>query len=170
MTAITDLPFAEIWLFDFEFVSKPGERPDVVCLAALEVRSGRALRLWRDQLTDIPPYNVGKDAVFVNFVANAECACHLALGWPLPTKVLDLSPIFRNRTNGLYTPHGKGLIGALQFYGLDAIAGKEKDAMRDRIMQGWPFTDTEREKILAYCMSDVEALQRLLPKLLANAF
>ena len=169
MTATTDLPFAEIWLFDFEFVSKPGERPDVVCLAALEVRSGRALRLWRDQLTDIPPYNVGKDALFVCFVANAECVCHLALGWPSPANVLDLSPAFRNRTNGLYTPHGKGLIGALQFYGLDAIAAKEKDAMRDRISQGPPFTAIEREQILAYCMSDVESLQRLLPKILTHA-
>jgi hypothetical protein len=41
----TDLPFEEIWLHDFEFVSQPGERPDVGCLAAPELRSGRTLRL-----------------------------------------------------------------------------------------------------------------------------
>ena len=49
----------------------------------------------------------------VYFVANAECACHLSLGMPLPARVLDLSPAFRNLMNGRPTPHGKGLIGAL---------------------------------------------------------
>ena len=46
----TELPFEEIWLYDFEFVAQPGERPDVVCLAAHELRSGQTLRLWRDEL------------------------------------------------------------------------------------------------------------------------
>ena len=30
---LSELPFKEVVLWDFEFVSKPGERPDVVCLA-----------------------------------------------------------------------------------------------------------------------------------------
>jgi len=122
----TELPFEEIWLHDFEFIPQPGERPDVVCLAAHELRSGRTLRLWRDQLGPLPPYRTDRDALFINFVANAECACHLALGWPLPAKVLDLSPAFRNITNGRTTPEGKGLIGALRYYGLDAIGTKKK--------------------------------------------
>ena len=43
-------------------------------------------------------------------------------------------------TNGKSTPEGKGLIGMLRYYGFDAIEHKHKDAMRDRIMHGWPFT------------------------------
>jgi DNA polymerase I len=164
----TELPFEEIWLHDFEFVARPGERPDVVCLAAHELRSGQTLRLWRDQLGPLPPYGTGRDALFVSFVANAECASHLALGWPLPAKVLDLSPVFRNITNGRTTPEGKGLIGALRYYGLDTIGAKQKDAMRDRIMQGWPFTPEEKRKILEYCYSDIDALLRLLPKILSD--
>jgi hypothetical protein len=160
--------FVEIWLHDFEFVSRPGERPDVVCLAARELRSGRTLRLWRDELGAQPPYRIGRDVLFVNFVANAECACHLALGWPLPQNVLDLSPVFRNLTNGRWTPAGKGLIGALRYYGLDAIGTKQKDAARDRIQKGWPFTPAEREWILTYCLSDVEALELLLPHILRD--
>ena len=73
--------------------------------------------------------------------------------------VLDLSPAFRNLTNGRSTPEGKGLIGLLRYYGLDAIDAKRKDAMRQRIMQGWPFTPEEREQILKYCMSDVDSLR-----------
>ena len=57
--------------------------------------------------------------------------------------------MFRNLTNGRITPEGKGLIGALRYYGFDTIGAKQKDAMRDRIMRGWPFTPEEREQILA---------------------
>jgi DNA polymerase I len=164
----TDLPFEEIWLWDFEFVSQPGERPDVVCLAAHEWRSGRTLRLWRDELGEQPPFRTDDGVLFVSFVANAECACHLALGWPVPANVLDLSPAFRNLTNGRFTPEGKGLIGALRYYGLDAIGSKQKDAMQKRVMKGWPFTPEEREQILQYCYGDVDALVRLLPKILSE--
>jgi DNA polymerase-1 len=162
-----DLPFEEIWLHDFEFVPQPGERPDVVCLAAHELCSGRTLRLWRDELGGQPPYRTDGGVLFVSFVANAECACHLALGWPMPARVLDLSPAFRNLTNGRSTPEGKGLLGALRYFGLDTISAKLKDSMQQRVMQGWPFTPAERERILKYCASDIDALARLLPRILA---
>jgi DNA polymerase-1 len=161
-----DLPFEEVWLHDFEYVARPGERPDVVCLAARELRSGRTLKLWRDELGELPPYRTDRGALFVCFVANAECACHLSLGWPLPARALDLSPVFRNLVNGLWTPEGKGLLGALRYYGLDAISAKQKDAARQRVLQGWPFTPEERERILRYCISDVAALERLLRRVL----
>src|SRR5437868_3341187 len=51
-----DLPFDEVIFSDFEFIAKPGELPDVVCLCARELRSGRIFRLWCDQLGDTPPY------------------------------------------------------------------------------------------------------------------
>ena len=164
----TELPFDEIWLHDFEFVSQPGEHPDVVCVVAHELRSGQTLRLWRDELGEQPPYPTDRNVLFVSFVANAECACHLALGWPLPARVLDLSPAFRNLVNGRSTPEGKGLIGALRYFNLDAVGTKQKDAMQKRVMQGWPFTPEERRQILLYCESDVEALRRLLPRVLSE--
>ena len=131
-------------------------------------KSGRSVALWRDELGAQPPYRTDRGALFVNFVANAECACHLALDWPLPANVLDLSPAFRNLTNGRSTPEGKGLVGALRYFGLDTIGAKQKDAMQKRIMQGWPFTPEEREQILTYCRSDVDALLRLLPHILSH--
>ena len=168
MTPTSELPFDEIWLHDFEFIARPGERPDVVCLAARELRSGRTIQLWRDELGAQPPYRTDDRVLFVNFVANAEIACHLSLGLPVPKNVLDLSPAFRNLTNGRSTPEGKGLIGLLRYYGLDALDAKRKDAMRQRIMQGRPFTLEEREQILKYCMSDVNSLARVLPRILSD--
>jgi DNA polymerase I len=161
--------YDEVWLYDFEFIADPGERPDVVCLAAHELRSGRTLRLWFDPLrSSPPPYRTDKRVLFVSFVANAECGCHLALGWPLPANVLDLSPAFRKIACGRSVPQGRGLLGALVYYGLDSISAKQKDAMRDRIMKGRPFTPEEQRKILDYCYSDIDALLRLLPKILAD--
>ena len=115
-----------------------------------------------------PPYRIDADVLFISFVANAECACHLALGWPVPKRVLDLSPAFRNLINGRHTPEGKGLIGALRYYGLDAITAKQKDGMQKRVMEGPPFTAEERQQILDYCLSDIDALRRLLPKILVE--
>ena len=166
MTAIENLPFDEIWLHDFEFVAYPGERPDVVCLAALELRTGQTILAWRDELGEQPPYRTDDRVLFISFVANAEMACHLSLGWRVPKNVLDLNPAFRNLTNGRSTPEGKGLIGALRYFGLDTIDAKRKEAMQQRVMQGAPFTLSERDQILKYCMSDVDALARLLAQML----
>ena len=123
---------------------RPGEHPDVVCLVRTNCAPGRRSGCGATSSAQQPPYRTDRGALFVSFVANAECACHLALGWPLPANVLDLSPAFRNLTNGRSTPEGKGLLGALRYFGLDAIGTKQKDAMQKRIMQGWPFTPEEQ--------------------------
>jgi hypothetical protein len=130
------------------------------------LRSGQTLRLWRNQLGSQPPYRTDSRILFVSFVANAECACHLSLGWPLPAKVLDLNPAFRNLTNGRLTPEGKGQLGALRYSGLDTMSAKQKDANRKRIMAGWPFTPEEQKQAQDYCADDVNDLLRLLLKIL----
>ena len=85
-----DLPFARVILEDFEFISVPGERPDVVCLVFHDLNTGQTTRLWRVQLSDQLPYD-DQDTLVVSFVFNAEGVCHLSLGQPLPKNVLDLS-------------------------------------------------------------------------------
>ena len=159
--------YREVWLVDFEFSAPPGERPTPVCLVAREFRSGRTLRLWQDDLRGrrIPPYPIGPDTLFVAYFASAELGCHLALGWPLPARVLDLYVEFRNRVNGLSPPNGFGLLGALTYHGLDAMDGAEKKTMRELASRGGPWTSDEREALLAYCESDVLALAKLLPKM-----
>jgi DNA polymerase I len=160
------LPYREIWLVDFEFCAVPGEVPEPVCLVAWELRSGRRYRVWRDKFGSTPPYPTGPDVLFVAYYASAEIGCHLALGWPAPERVLDLYAEFRNLTNGIELPSGRGLIGALTYYGLDSIGAVEKDEMRNLVLRGGPWTDDEREAVLDYCESDVAALARLLPAML----
>src|SRR3954470_23897338 len=151
--------FREVWLVNFGFAAPPGERPDPVCLVAREFRSGQTVRLWQDDLRGRrePPYPTGPDVLLVAYLASAELGCHLALGWPLPARVLDLYAEFRCRTAGLSTPLGAGLLGALAWHGLDAIDGAEKEAMRQLVIRGGPWTAAERGAILDYCESDVRA-------------
>jgi DNA polymerase-1 len=162
------LPFREVWAVDFEFAGGEGARPEPVCLVAWELRSGRKLRLWRHQFGSYPPYSIGPDTLFIAYYASAEIGCHLALGWPKPARILDLFTEFRCRTNGLQTPAGSGLLGALAYYGLDGMASSEKDAMRDLILRDGDWSAQEREAILSYCEADVSALARLLPPMLRH--
>jgi DNA polymerase I len=161
-----NLPFREVWLIDFEFSANAGENPEPVCLVAWEWRSGRRLRLWFDELGTAPPYSTGPDVLVVAYYAAAEISCHLALGWPVPERVLDLFTEFRNRTNGIRTGNGASLLGALAYHGLDGLGALEKDEMRDLILRGGPWSNVEQAQILDYCESDVAALVRLLPVML----
>ena len=160
--------YREIWLVDFEFCQPPGERPTPVCMVAREFRSGRTIRVWADQLATMaePPFPIGPGALFVAYYASAELGCFLALGWPMPARVLDLFVEFRNATNGAPIPCGNGLLGALAYYGLPAIDAADKEEMRALAMRDGPHTGDERSALLDYCESDVVALARLLPKML----
>ena len=162
------MSFREVWLVDFEFSAPSGERPNVVCLVARELASGHILRLWQDELAGMkqPPYAIGKDVLFVAYYASAEIGCHLSLGWPLPTNVLDLFVEFRNHTNGLALPCGAGLLGALAWFGLGSIEAADKESMRLLAMRGGPWTVEEKVALLNYCESDVSALAKLLPKII----
>src|SRR5215471_15287419 len=163
---LPELPYREVWAVDFEFIADPGENPKPVCLVACELRSGRKLRLWEEQFGPTPPYGTGPDTLFVAYYASAEIGCHLALGWPVPERILDLFTEFRNLTNGLPTPSGSGLVGALVYHGLPAIDADEKNDMRQLVMRGGPWSVSERQAILDYCESDVAGLAHLLPAML----
>ncbi len=157
-----------MFLVDFEFSAPPGEPPSPICLVARELRTGQTIRLWEDELSRLEesPYPIGDATLFVAYYASAELGCHEALGWPVPARVLDLFAEFRNLTNGLPTPCGNGLLGALASFGLDGIDTAEKDSMRELAIRGGPWTAEERAALLGYCESDVVALARLLPKML----
>ena len=127
-----DLPFAEVWAVDFEFIAPPGEQPTPVCMVAHELASNRLLRLWADELGPEPPFRTDADVLFVAFFASAEWSCFLRLGWPLPARIIDLFAEFRVETNGLMLPAGHGLLGALSHHGLAAITKEEKQAKLDK--------------------------------------
>ena len=162
----TDLPFDQIWLHDFEFVPRPGEHPDVVCLAAHELRSGQTIELWRDALADSR-----------HTAPIAGCCSSISLQTPsVPAtwrsagrcrRMFDLSPVFRNLTNGRLTPEGKGLLGALRYFGLDTITTKERrnaEARHGRAVHTRGAATNSR----FLSQRRLKTLGRLLPKILTD--
>jgi hypothetical protein len=161
------LPYRQAWAVDFEFTAPPGEQPVPICVVARELQTNCIERVWlADNAPPLPPFGLGEDCLYIAYYASAELGCHLALDWPLPARILDLFAEFRRRTNGLPTPCGNGLLGALAYFGLDALAATEKVEMRQLAMRGGPFTSVEQTALIDYCQSDVDALARLLPAML----
>ena len=84
--------------------------------------------------------------------------------------VLDLSPVFRNLTNGRLTPEGKGLLGALRYFGFEQYRpeteGRDARAHHARLA----VHAGRARKILNYCAGDVDALTRLLARMLPSRF
>src|SRR5262249_18727375 len=102
----------------------------------------------------------------VAYYASAEIGCYLALGWPVPRHVLDLCVEFKRLTSGLTVSCGKNLLGALAYYGLDGIEAVEKEGMRQLAMRGGPYTPEEQQALVDYCQTYVDALAKLLPRML----
>jgi DNA polymerase-1 len=163
----SSLGFREVWAVDFEFQAPPGEPSIPLCMCARELISGRMVRVWRDELRRLhrPPFAIDDGSLFVAYYASAELGCFIALGWPLPARILDLYAEFRVATNGLPAVHGNGLLGPLAHYGLGHIDAHEKDAMRGLVMGQQNWSHAELGAILDYCMSDVLALAALLPRM-----
>ena len=142
------LPFRHIVVADFEFefgghssfdeAGRSGERPRPVCMVAKELRTGQAWRVFRGEFGLMPPFPIGPDDLFVAYYASAELGCFRSPRWPMPVNVLDLFAEFRARTNGLTTPAGAGLVGALTYFSLDAIDAQEKEQLRLLILKGGP--------------------------------
>src|SRR5262249_6176294 len=179
MAMISDwraLPFEELWVVDTEYYpgaglangGKAGDAITPLCLGALEMRSSRLIRRWQNELGPFPPYRLDANALITGYMLSAELGSHIALGWGRPACALDPYIEFRHHVNngaakaedrekGFY-----GLDGALRYFHENGIDTAHKTEMRDRILQGPPFSADERDAILAYCEEDTRALAQLM--------
>lgn len=158
------LPYRHVWCVDTEFGVHPGERPAPVCLVARDLMTGDLVEVWQDELLRMsePPFPTGADSLVVAYFSSAEFGCFQALDWPMPARIVDLYCEFKRKRSGLLTPCGNGLLGALTYHGLDGMEAIEKDAMRELVLRGGPYSADERRAILDYCRTDVDALADLL--------
>ena len=156
--------YEEVWLVDFEYGCEPGELLEVRCVVARELFSQRLIRLWEDRLKVLPqpPFRTDQGALFVAYLASAELGCFQVLGWSPPERILDLYVEFKRITGGLKLGSGRGLIGALTYFGLSSLEVAEKDSMRELALRGGHYDEKERTSLLDYCQSDVDSLAKLL--------
>ncbi len=166
------LPYTAIWVLDFEFIARDGEHPEVVCLVAHDLVSGRWVRVWQGGFK-APPFSLAADTLFVGYSAAAEWSCFIALGWPMPARCIDLYAEFTRVTNGAFD--GKlfpSLLAAAAHYGINTMAADQKCAMRDLILSGGPWSANEQQDILHYCAADVrvtaDLFRAMLPQLVQS--
>jgi len=163
---LEDLGVRDIIVLDAEYVSRAGEAVQPVCVCAKSLISRREWRIFHEQGAPCPfPVN-DETVLFVSFSAPSEWSYFLAAGWELPSTIIDLFVERMLETNGKKNFQGKRdvpkLITSLTAYGIPAMDAEEKQSMREIILRGGPYSETERAEILAYCMGDVEATEKLL--------
>jgi hypothetical protein len=155
------LSYTAIWALDFEFIAQDGERPEVVCLVAHDLISGRSVHLWRGGFSD-PPFSLAADTLFIGYSAASEWSCFIALGWPMPARCIDLFAEFTRITNGAFD--GKmfpSLLAAAAHFGIVTTDADHKGAMRDLILSGGPWSGVQKRAILDYCAADVRMTAEL---------
>jgi hypothetical protein len=152
--------FQRVIVWDTEFqTDPPGNRPVPVSVTARELRSGQEWRQFRGRFSRHPPFPVDHETVFVGYYNSAELGFHKALNWPEPAHQVDLFIEFRNISNGLWLPHGSGLVGAMSYFNLDYPADK---AGMIKIINRGDWSAEECRQIRHYNWVDVDATARLL--------
>jgi len=89
----TELGFKDVIVLDTEFISRSeiGKSVVPVFLGAVSLVTGRE---WRIRLLPFRriecPLPMGDDILYVGYALTAEWSAFLAMGWPLPTRSVDL--------------------------------------------------------------------------------
>lgn len=167
--------FREIYIWDTEYVYNPGWHVTPVCMAGLEVRSGASVTAifeHEGQRVDNPlPFR--PDVLHVVYNATADLGFALSAGWGLPYNVLDLwverRNFTNNKTDGQGSPLPTDLISTCHDYGInDTISFEEKEANRERIMRGFPFSADEMRHTVEYCRGDVKMTRLLFERMVGQ--
>jgi|WetSurMetagenome_2_1015567.scaffolds.fasta_scaffold10609_4 DNA polymerase I len=162
--------FEEIWVVDYEFHFSTAGRgeggiPIPICYCAKEIISGREIRQWIDNDTQIlPEYMKNENGLFLAYASVAEMSCHVALNIPFPSYMIDLFTEFLLIHNGRYKI-GNSLLNACEQYEIVGGDAPYKDTMRDLILSKSTFTEEEKSNILEYCFEDVYLTCELFEKL-----
>jgi hypothetical protein len=100
-------------------------------------------------------------------MGTAEQRCRHALHWESPDNFIDMHGEFCNAVNGLKrsednsNPLKAGLLDAAAYFGIPVMESSHKTIMRERILQGPPWSTSEIKKILSYCQEDVDIQAQL---------
>lgn len=143
----------DTYLIDFEFRSRPGSNPHPWCVAYHCLETGEEGVVWLDG-QNVPSPFPAKFRMVAHY-ALAELGCFLALGWQLPTEVIDTLPEARVVRGQIPTAGGSwGLLAVASQLGIPTMSSDHKEAMRQLAM-GDEIPETSREDLMRYCLEDV---------------
>lgn len=179
-SALQNLGVSDAICLDTEYQHTDGEHVVSVCLVARSMFTGQDWRLIAEPGQD-NPLPMDESVLYVTFAAHAEWSYFLAMGWTLPTTIIDLyaermmaTREERDHTGKMVYP---SLLSSMMHYGLDAMSAVHKTEMRELIMRGnpddeharnefcnagvRPYTPDQAAEILEYCNEDVVATEKL---------
>jgi DNA polymerase I-like protein with 3'-5' exonuclease and polymerase domains len=150
--------FAELWAIDFEFSIGADRRPWPLCMCAHEIRSGRTIKMWREELhaCRAAPFDVGPDTLVIGYSLQAECDCFLSLGWELPVNICDLYVEYLATRNPTPMKERK-LLHALSAHGLSHAWHAEKEEMQQKAATQTAWSESDKAEMITYCSEDVTA-------------
>ena len=102
--------FSSIWCIVVAVETRPGERLEPIAIAARDLSSTAVVQLGIPKLRGVrrPPYPTGPLTLIVTIDAQLLVGTHLALGWRLPDRIIDLMVECQNER-----PAGRALVGGL---------------------------------------------------------
>jgi DNA polymerase I len=167
--------FRTIAVCDFEYEAADGDLPEPLCLVAYildeNLKRTRVVRMWREDFSTTPPFDIDGDTLFVAYPAWAELTCFMKLGWAFPKHVFDLHTAYLSISNILLSwddsskRQRKRLSDACRSYGIEGWENIDKPAIAKDIGDG-RWREHGHDAVVTYCEEDVRASAALLEKLL----
>ena len=133
------LGFSSIWVIVVAVRMLAGERPEPIALAAREIHGNSIIEIGAPRLLDVkrPPYPTGPQALVVTINGQEIAGLHLALGWRMPERLIDVMVEFHNCRSSCPGMRVGGLAGALLWFGQPAgdglVAGTKPEQMKRRL-------------------------------------
>lgn len=110
--------FADAWIVIAKVMTRSGERAQPIAFVAQDIERGSLIEIGVPKLLGVrhPPYPTGPQAAICTVDAHELAAFHLALGWRMPERIIDLMIEFKLVSAGR-RPLVGGLVGALLWFG-----------------------------------------------------
>lgn len=150
---------------DYEFTGGDGNIQKPICYVCKNLTTNTVTRHWIDNKEIKPIYPIDKKSLFIAYYSSAELGCHKTLNFKNPLYILDLFTEFRCLTNGKKEFTKRSLLNVCDYFGIKHSDYTYKESMRERILQGPPFSEKEKQEILDYCQQDVDLTSILFQKM-----
>ena len=162
--------FSKVLVVDAEYLSDlSGTIPQkILCLVFKDISTGEKFRYWVDGEKNIPHFFDYKNTLLVSFNAVAEHGVFLNLFHGRPKYMFDCFVENKCLYGPFLTKDKTGLIDTCDRYNIPTISKVEKDKELDVILRRnefselpFEYTVAEQKRILDYCQTDVEELEKL---------
>ena len=142
----------------------------VVCFVYKDVFTGDIFKFWETDKESSPPHFDWRNVLIITFKADAEGHSWLSLLHGKPNNIWDTFAENARLYKTMRT--GKGaltLLSTAHGYGINETMTKEqKDEERKVVYENKTYTPEQRERILKYCLEDVELTEKVFLKQLED--